>query len=326
MFGRKTSKILVIKTDGLAHFVAAEPTFEAIRQAYPQAQISLLTTAALQRISRASPYFYQVAALPNMRDPEARKEFIKQLKAAKFERVFDLSSDDTGKRLYGAMGAFGPKWHAAAQNPLNKRRNSAAFAPPDTDAALKSAAVECVERLPDFRWVLEARKDSANMQPSWYGISGVFGLLLPGADPERRWTAAGYGGLANIMSQSGVMPVLAGPKTLHAFGDEIANHAPQLVDLTGKTDHLQLAALAHEAAFFITDHAEEMHLAVSVGAEGVIIANASSMPTAPEGRHVVSLTSQAGAGAVDPIFVWRTLSNMGLISTQTIAPQSVGAR
>ena len=82
--GRKQNNILVVKTDGLTAFVEADPAFEAIRLAHPKAKISLLTTQGLQRIARASPYFDQVAAMPNMRDGEARKEFVRQLKTSKF--------------------------------------------------------------------------------------------------------------------------------------------------------------------------------------------------------------------------------------------------
>ncbi len=129
-----------------------------------------------------------------------------------------------------------------------------------------------------------------------------------------------------MMAHAGFMPVLAGPKSLHHFGDEIAHHAPQLVDLTGKTDHLQLAALAQEAAFFVSDDAAEMHLAVSVGCQGVLTANAKSPPSAPVGRHVVRLTAEDDLGAIQPGFIWRTLSNMGLIVTQSDSAISAQAR
>ncbi len=328
MFGRKKENILVIKTDNLAGFVAAEPAFDSIRRAHPDATISLLTISPLQRVARASPYFDQVAAIPNFKDSEARKEFVRQLKNAKFERVYDLAADDAGKKLHGAMGPFRPRWFSAA--PASKRRRGssrAALATPSLTRLMQDAGLEEGDRLPDFHWALDARKDSANMKPSWYGISGAYGLLLPGPDPEARWTARGYAGLATIMATAGYMPVLAGPKELHEFGDEIADAAPQLVDLSGKTDHLQLAALAHEASFFVSDQAEEMHLAVSVGCEGVLIASgAASDAAAPHGRHVVTLTTSDGPDSVDAAFVWRTLSNMGLIAVSADdAPRTVHA-
>ena len=182
MFGRKKSNILVIKTDSLVGFVDAEPAFDAIRSAHPDAMISLLTIPSLQRVARASSYFDQVAAMPNFRDAEARKEFVRQLKNAKFERVYDLAGDEAAKRLHSAMGPFRPKWFAAAPA-RRKRRGVSLAAPPALERMMNDAGIERDGRLPDFRWALEARKDSANMKPSWYGISGPFGLLLPGPNP-----------------------------------------------------------------------------------------------------------------------------------------------
>lgn len=315
VFGRRNSNILVIKTDNLVGFVEAEPAFAAIRNAHPGARISLLTIPSLQRVARASPYFDQVAAMPNFRDADARREFVRQLKNAKFERVYDLASDDAGRRLHAALGPFRPKWFSAAPAPRRRRSHPVvANAMPDLDKLMADAEIDQHDRLPDFTWALSARKDSANMKPSWYGISGSYGLLLPGLYPEGRWTVEGYAGLARTMAGAGYMPVLAGAKELHEFGDAIADMAPQLVDLSGKTDHLQLAALAHEASFFVSDHAEEMHLAVSVGCQGVLIAaGAADEAEAPRGRHVVTLTSSSGPAAVDDAFVWRTLANMGLL-------------
>ena len=326
MLGRKQSNILVIKTDSLAAYVAAEPSFDAIRNAHANARISLLTIPALQRISRASPYFDQVASIPNFRDNEARKDFVKQLKSAKFERVYDLSFDDAGKKLRAAMGPFGPKWFTAGAPSRRSDKTVSEAVAPKVEKVFSEAGVELSPRLPDLRWALEARKDSANMQPSWYGISGAFGLLLPGSDPAKRWPAAQYAGMATMMARHGFMPVLAGPKDLHHLGDEIAYEAPQLVDLSGKTDHLQLAALAREAAFFVSDSAEEMHLAMSVGCEGVMIAKGALKSVAPEGRHIVTLSAQQNLGDIEPPFVWRTLTNMGLIFGENDGPIAAQAR
>nr|AMK59391.1 heptosyltransferase family protein [uncultured bacterium UPO57] len=313
MFGRKSENILIIKTDGLAAFVAAEPVFAEIRKANPDAKISLLTQAGLARIARAAPYFDQVAAAPDFREAEARKAFVRQLKSARFTRVFDLSADEAARKLHASMGPFRPKWHAVEAAPRRRKEKAAAAAAAQFDRLLAEAGLSAPARLPDFHWALSARKDSANMQPAWFGVSGAFGLLLPGGDPARRWPASNYAELARLMARAHIMPVMAGGKELHAFGDEIAHLAPEIVDLAGKTDHLQLAALAQEAAFFVSDDAEEMHLAVSVGCAGVIIRKAAEAHSAPAGRHVVTLTAKADLGEAAADFVWRTLDNMGLI-------------
>ena len=312
MLGRKQINILVIKTDSLSGFIAAEPAFENIRQHHDQARISLLTIPSLQRIARASSFFDQVAAMPNLRDGETRKQFVRQLKATKFERVYDLSGDESGRRLHSAMGLFRPKWFMASPSKSKMRGKPVGSASADLSTLFADAGLDEPARLPNLSWAIEARKDSANMKPAWYGVTTPFGLLLPGLDESRRWSAAGYARLASLMAQTGYMPVLAGPKELHGFGDMIAHDAPQVVDLAGKTDHLQLAALAREAAFFVSDDAEEMQLAVSVGCQGVMIAENKNSVAAPTGRHVVTLRFNQDPDTIEPEFIWRALTNMGL--------------
>ncbi|HBK91390.1 MAG TPA: hypothetical protein DDZ68_06945 [Parvularcula sp.] len=320
---RRPDNILIIKTDGLAAFVAAEPLFESIRAAHAGARISLLTQQHLQRVARASPYFDQVAAMPDFRDPDARKAFVKQIQGSHFAVIYDLAANEESKRLYAALGPFRPKWRSVAPASRSARRRGAPEEGlPNTSKFSASVGLDSPTRLPDFSWALATRKDSANMQPSWFGISGVYGLLMPGIDETRRWPAERYAELARMMAKKGVMPVMVGPKDLHAFADEVANGAPELVDITGKTDHLQLVALAQTAAFFVSDAAEEVHLAVSVGCAGVLIRKAGEEHLSPKGRNVITLTTREAMGEATPEFVWRALTNMGLIPRGSANPRA----
>ena len=323
MFERKADNILVIKTDGLAAFVAAEPLFEAIRAAHPGARISLLTQSHLQRVARASPYFDQVAAMPDFREPEAKRAFVRQVKMANFACVYDLAANEEAKRLYSALGPLRPKWRSVAPAPKSARRRGAPEEGLPNVARFSAAiGVDAPERLPDFHWALASRKDSANMQPSWFGVSGVYGLLMPGLDDTRRWPAHAYAELARRMAGRGVMPVLIGARELHHFADDVANAAPEIVDLTGKTDHLQLVALAQSAAFFVSDAAEEIHLALSVGCAGVMIRKTGEEHLTPRGRNIMTLTTRDDMGEASADFVWRSLENMGLIPKGTSSPRA----
>lgn len=315
--------ILVIKTDGLAAFVAAEPLYEAIRATHPGARISLLTQNHLQRVARASPYFDQVAAMPDFRDPEARKAFVRQVKSSHFSYIYDLAANEDAKRLFSALGFFRPKWRSVAPaSRYARKRGAPEEGFPDTSRFSAAIGLDAPRRLPDFGWALASRKDSANMQPSWFGISGVFGLLMPGIDETRRWPAARYAELARMMARKGVMPVMVGPKDLHVFADEAANAAPELVDITGKADHLQLVALAQAAAFFVSDAAEEVHLAASVGCCGVLIRKAGEEHLSPKGRNVITLTTRQDMDEAKPEHVWKALENMGLIPKGSAGPKA----
>jgi ADP-heptose:LPS heptosyltransferase len=145
---------------------------------------------------------------------------------------------------------------------------------------------------------------------------------MPGLDETRRWPAARYAELARMMAKKGIMPVMVGAKELHGFADEVAQAAPELVDITGKADHLQLVALAQTAAFFVSDAAEEVHLAVSVGCAGVLIRKSGEEHLSPKGRNIITLTTRVDMSEAKPEFVWRALENMGLIPKGSASPRS----
>ncbi len=323
MFSRKSENILVIKTDGLIQFIEAEPLFETIRKSHPRARISLLTSPSLQRLAKPSPYFDQVAAMPDFKVLEAKQAFVRQLKNSQFAKVYDLSADEESGKLRAAIGPFGPKWYAVEPASRRKTKKGRIETSPDLSRFLADTGLKRPARAPDLRWALTARKDSANMQPSWFGISGAFGLLLPGPDPERRWPAAHYAELARTMTKFRLMPVLAGGRDLHGVGDDIANDAPEIVDLCGKTDHLQLTALAQEAAFFVTDAADEAHIAVGVGCSGVIVRKTADLAPRPESRLVVTITARDQLSEASADSVWRMLGSMGLIPDQRPGARAV---
>ncbi len=312
MFKNRKDNILIIKTDTLASFVTAEPLFQAIREAHPDSVISLLTTKELERLARAAPYFDQIAPLPQMTERISRQSLFAQIKRSKFGRIYDLSCDDNSRRIQAGLGLMKPKWYSVdpPRNRLMKRQGGIAV--PDAGKFLATLGIAEPERCPDFSWALASRKDSANMQPSWYGLNGDYGLLLTNGDPSHRWSAEQYADLANYMARGGVTPVLIGDHDLHDFGDDVSALAPDLVDLSGKSDHLQLAALAANASFFISDHADEMYMALSMGCHGVLISGVDDPEIHRSGCHVVRIDTHGSASDLDAGQVWQTVVNMGL--------------
>ena len=312
--GQKQQRILVIMTDTLAGFVAAEPVFDSIRQAHPEATISLLTTKALERLARSAPYFDQVAASPPMNEKPARQNLIAQVRRTRFARVYDLSSGDVSRKLQSGLGLLmKPKWIGMSGIRSANTLRSGVARLGDVERFCSAGNLASPSRYPQMTWSLDSRKDSANMQPSWYGLNGPYGLLLINRDESQRMSAGQFAALANMMSAAGITPVIIGDQELNGFGDDIAADAPELVDLTGKSDHLQLASLAKNASFFVSDHADEMFLALSVGCDGVLVSPFEDEDLSISGRHVVRIAPAPGrANEVDPAQIWQTVRNMGL--------------
>ncbi len=320
MFNKNKENILIIKTDNLAGFVAAEPLFHAIREAHPDAVISLLTARELERLARAAPYFDQIAPLPRMEERIARQSLYSQLKRSKFTRIYDLCCDENSRKINAGLGLFKPKWYSVEAARTRQAKRQGGIAVPGIEKFTQALGLEAPERKPDFSWALAARKDSANMQPSWYGLSGPYGLLLVSREAEYRWPAERYGDLANHMANHGIIPVLIGDHELQDFGDDISLHAPSLVDLTGKSDHLQLAALAGNANFFVSDHADEMYMALSMGCNGVILSGYDDPEIHRSGCHVVRIDVDGDPSMVAADQVWKTVQNMGLTDNHNHDP------
>lgn len=323
--GHRVSRVLIIKRDGLRSFIEAEPTFAAIREAHEGATIDLVTSAGLQRLAKTAPYFDRVVATPQGLAPAQRKEFAGQLKRVGYGMAYDLDGTRDSMDLRAAMKGFrGPQWVAPKKPSAAPRRLLAPspFAGAATRKLLQDAGLPLVERLPAMRWLDDPANASANLDPSWFGISGDFALFVPATNPNHRWPAECYGEVAAMMGAEGVTPVIIGGQELGPFAYDVMQHAAEIsratgraaVDLTGKTDAAQLAVLARDARFFLAGPSEEVHLVAAAGTPGVVLVPASEDlgGDALYGRHVVKLVAGNMAN-VTPELATSTLRNMGLI-------------
>ncbi|MEM8986299.1 MAG: glycosyltransferase family 9 protein [Pseudomonadota bacterium] len=326
MFGRKSAKkILIIKFDRLSEFVNADAAFAAIRAAHPTDKITLLTKPDFARLAKAAPYFDTVATDAGPKDAENQRLFNARLKKEGFHIVYDLDRSQRTKKIFNAMRPFPPKWSGAAPGCAYRYEPVHGNIIDDFAAQLEAAGVACQARRPELAWALDARKDSANMQPSWYGLTGPFALLAPGNDGDKRWPTDKWAGLAQTISELGVIPVLIGGTEKQAIGHSIVRQAPSTVNLMGKTDLLQAAGLAAAAAFYVADDTAPAHLFASVGCGGVMPLSVGARLdlTCPRGRDAVAVTA-ASLEDVSVAQILRTLRNAGHFSGRAVrqhAPQ-----
>lgn len=324
-------RILVLKQDGLRHFVEAEPAFAAIRARHPGAHIDLITTQAFGRLAKGSPYFDRVLAAGSFAEKSAQKTFFGQLKKMHYGLVYDLDGTRATLDIRSALtGWRGPRW-VGPKKVVSKPGRAQGFGGPAMRKLLSDAGLEVQHRLPDLGFATEGRKEAANMQPSWFGISGDFALLIPAFTEARRWPATSWAALAGDVAARGVTPVLIGHDSLtpfaHHVGHEMARRANMrgdaagkpnaLVDLTGKADLAQVAMLGKQARFFVSNTAEELHLATAVGCPGLVLLHPQDAAASEAlfGRDIVSLTATDMA-ELDPQLAGTMLASMGLLPSE----------
>lgn len=276
-----SAEILVIKFAALGDFVQAFGPFAAIRAHHPGARITLLTTPPFAELARRSPWFDRVWDDGRPRYTELRATFAlaRRLRAARFDRVYDLQTSSRSSRLRWFTGS-GPEWSGIARGASHPHSN------PNRDF------IHTVERQRDQLEMAEITRFPApdlswlDADLSGLGLPPRFALLIPGASPARpgkRWP-----GFPALAAGLGMPAVVAGGPGEGELARAIRAAAPEALDLTGRTSLFQLAAVARRAALAVGNDTGPTHLAAAAGCPTLALFGGESDPAlcAPRGAEV----------------------------------------
>ncbi|MBO1360552.1 glycosyltransferase family 9 protein [Acetobacter sacchari] len=279
------ARILVIKLGALGDFVQAFPAFAAIRAHHPDAAITLLSTRPFLELAAASPWFdaIEIDTRPKLFDRRGMDRLRVALRG--FDQVYDLQTSNRSSWYYPLAGR--PPWSGIARGAsllhANPFRNEMHTRTRQRDQ-LRMAGLPDVPS-PDLNW-LAARGPM---------IEDDYALIVPGAAPHRpgkRWAAQGFGRVASVLADRGVLPVIVGSTDDAPLAHVIREACPEALDLTGKTSLPDLAGLAARASLAIGNDTGPMHLAAAMGARCVALFSSESDPglTAPLGMRPGQVT------------------------------------
>ncbi len=269
-------RILVIRLSALGDFVMALPAMAAIRRHHPTAEITLLTGKPLAELAKRSGWFNRVEIdpRPGWRNLAAWWRLRRWLRAGRFDRVYDLQSQDR-TAIYFRLFWPGrrPEWSGIAPGASHPhtdpdRRHMHAF---DIHAAQLAVAGIADIPPPDLSWLDEST--------SKLGLPSRIALLVPGSAPHRpakRWPPERYAALAQRLVAAKITPVVVG----------IAEEKP-LADVIRTL--CQIAALARRAQFAVGNDTGPMHLIALAGCRVVSLFSDESDParSAPRGEVTV---------------------------------------
>lgn len=283
------TRILVIKLAALGDVVQAFGPFAAIRAHHPGAHVTLLTTPPFRALAEAAPWFDEVWSdgRPDWTNIPAVLRLAFRLRRAGFARVYDLQTSSRSSRYRWFVGGAA-EWSGIARGASH----------PDADP--RRDFLHTVERQ---RGQLRAAGITEFPEPAleWldgdvggYGLPEGFALLLPGASPLRpakRWPAGHFAELAAALGR----PIVIGGGPAEApLAREIQARVPGALDLTGRTDLRQLAAVARRAVMTIGNDSGPTHMAAAAGCPTLALFGDDSDPAlcAPRGRAVRVLRHQ----------------------------------
>jgi ADP-heptose:LPS heptosyltransferase len=301
---REIKKILVIKLSALGDFVLALAAMKKIRQAHKRAHITLLTTPPFEALAKASPYFNAVETDGKPEGLGAWMALRRRLKAARYDRVYDLQTSSASARIFHLMRPGPPEWSGIAlgcslphknrqrdhMHTLERQADQLKYAGIWPDAPTEPGAAPP----PDLSWV--TRKPALDRVASGANRPRPFVMLIPGGSAHRldkRWPAERFGELAKRLHARGYDIVIIGGLQESAVARQIQKYVGTARDLTGRTDFASIAAMGAKAALVVGNDTGPLHLAAATGAPTIVLFSKASNPglSAPRG-HVTVL--QAG--------------------------------
>lgn len=297
---RPMERILVIKLSALGDFVLALAAMKRIRAAHAKAHITLLTTPPFEALAKICPYFN---AVDTGGRPESFTEWMAlrtRIKAANFDRVYDLQTSSQSNRIFQLLRPGPPAWSGIAlgcslphRNPLRdgmhtleRQADQLMYAGIWEDAPTEPGTAPP----PDLSWVMKAA-------PAERPVPGAnkprpYVMFVPGGSahrPEKRWPVEKYSELARILYGRGFDVVVIGGPQETDLAHAIQRSVPRARDLTGRTDFAMIARLGAKAALAVGNDTGPLHLAAAGGAPTIVLFSKASDPTlsAPRGRVVI---------------------------------------
>jgi len=311
-------RVLVIKLGALGDFIQALGPMACIRQAHPQAEITLLTTPPFEAVAHASNGFDLVDTDGRPRGWRAQVRLLRRLRRANYDRVYDLQTSKRSSTYYYALWPKRPQWSGIARGCSHPHQNPARNlmhtlerqAEQLRDAGIwdEAPVTPGAAPPPDLGWMIDhADPKSAG------GIQSPFALLAPGGSagrPDKRWSASRYAGLARSLLESGLgVGVIGGPAEPELAGSIVAE-AEGALDLTA-TNLFDIAALAARASLCVGNDTGPTHLIASMGTPTLSLFSHASDPAlcAPRGsraafvrrQHLDDLTLEEVLGLVEDL-------------------------
>lgn len=301
---RDARKVLVIKFDGLADFVLALAAMKRIREAFPRAQITLMTAPPFANLAKASPYFDHVEVISTI-EPMGLSRTIKSMG---FDQVFDLDGGKRAAAIKTWAWPFRPPWSVTPSDDgahLLERHAAqlkAAGIWPDAPTGWGEAPP------PDLSWIAKKLPDQRPVPGA--SKPRPYVMMAPGGPEATRWPANHYGAVAQALRLAGYDVVVVGQPDESAMARAIQKFDPKARDLTGRTDFTTIAALGYKAALAIGNEAGPTHLLAAAGAPTLAIYHADSDPALTGPRGHVAILQGADLSQLSPEQVLRAAGSL----------------
>lgn len=277
-------RVLVIKHGALGDIFKILGGFEAVRNHFPQAEITLLTAPSYIPVMQKTGYFDHILSDPRRKNPIALARLLYALHQKSFDSVIDCQFSERSSyycRLLYLLAAGKPRVFRCSA-PQEKPPQQRVF---EILRQLGSCAAKEDVQNPNCHWLDQHRLSFAFQRPRRYA------LLIPGSaggKGQKRLPPASYGYIARLLVGQGVTPVLIGCDHEREANAQIHAMAPSAINVTSQTQIEDIYTLARDADFCVGNDTGPLYVALCAGRPtGVFWSDYSAAAVhAPQGEQV----------------------------------------
>ena len=297
--------ILLIQLGDIGDVVWATPTLRAVKEAYPQANVSILLRESFGSLLEADPHINRIFEVKRYRGNVIEKikgqiRFLRTLRREHFDLVFDLRSDDRGAFMALLSGA---PVRAAIMCPGLLWRNrlfTHIIVPPAPKEKIYGAAEQTLRLVREFGidtkdtipklWVSEKVKKRAKKLLDGDGITTVsrWITLNPFARwPYKEWEYEKWVQIIDwLWEEYGIPTVIVGAPEEREKSINIANECKgKIFNLTGKTTLEELSGVLSLSGLHVGVDSAAPHIAAAVGTPTITIYGPTDWQDwAPQGK------------------------------------------
>lgn len=266
--------ILIVKMSSLGDVVHALPALYVLRRTYPEARITWAVHPAFAALLPEEPWIDEIYYVDrkHIRDWSYLKTVRKELHSRHFDLVIDLqmiaksaliASLSGGKKKIGYWDAREGSF--LVSHPIKGAHQHGHIIDQLLDVM---EYLQCdVSHIEFPMRAHENEKINVREQLKEAGVSGPFVVLVPGTRGEhKKWPVEYWGALARRLAEQQVYTVITGSPAEQDMGMDIQRISPSsyTVNIIGKTNILELAALDEMASLHISGDTGPLHIANAV--------------------------------------------------------------
>ncbi|MDD5432471.1 MAG: glycosyltransferase family 9 protein [Candidatus Omnitrophica bacterium] len=277
------NKILIINLGGAGDLLLSTPALKALRKKYPQSEICALVSQRGVELASSLPYLNKVFCFYiNYGGSSSLLKQLSNIKSLLYLRKhrFDLAinmrsivSESGAGKIKLVMDIISPKMKAGRNT--QERGSFFDIKIPEQDIGIKPEMEYDIDTIAalgvkDFDRKIDLEIDKTGdervkeiLRNESVGEKEILVGIHPGGMPSRRWPAENFASLIKLISNEiDCKFVLTGDKQENGLVERISRLSEKkVVNLAGKLNFFELAALINKCNIFISNDTGPMHIA-----------------------------------------------------------------